>query len=41
MTSSLAAVVGDGLQVWRGSCKGSKYIVAEEERGDIPGRCLS
>jgi len=41
MTNSLAAVVGDNLQVWTGSCEGSKYIVLAEERGDIPGCCLS
>ena len=41
MTSSPAAVVREILQVCSGSCKGSKYIVAAEERGDIPVRCLS
>jgi hypothetical protein len=29
MTRSLAAVVRDELQVWTGSCKGSKYIAAD------------
>jgi hypothetical protein len=41
MTSSLAAVVGDDLQVWTGICEGSKYIVVAEERSVIPGRFLS
>jgi hypothetical protein len=41
MTSSLAAVVGEDLQVWTCAYKGSKYIVEAEESGDIPGRCLS